>query len=217
MKILIDNGHGRETAGKRCPDGRLREYSWAREIASLVVAGLRSRGIDAERIVPEDSDIHLGERVRRVNARCNEVGAGNVLLISIHCNAAGDGVAWRSAGGWSAYTSPGHTEADELASCLYEAARTELSDYIRDFPVNVGLGRYDGRQRPLRTDFSDGDPDLEARFRILCDTLCPAVLTESMFQDNRSDVDFLLSEAGKRHIADLHVNGVVEYLKRKRV
>ena len=31
MKILIDNGHGRETLGKRSPDGSLREHKWARE------------------------------------------------------------------------------------------------------------------------------------------------------------------------------------------
>lgn len=33
MKILIDNGHGRETPGKRSPDGTLREYAWNRLIA----------------------------------------------------------------------------------------------------------------------------------------------------------------------------------------
>ena len=34
MKILIDNGHGIETPGKRSPDGVLREYAWNRLIAS---------------------------------------------------------------------------------------------------------------------------------------------------------------------------------------
>ena len=33
MKILIDNGHGVDTAGKRSPDGSLREYKYTREIA----------------------------------------------------------------------------------------------------------------------------------------------------------------------------------------
>ena len=36
MKILIDNGHGVDTAGKRSPDGSLREYKYAREIAEKV-------------------------------------------------------------------------------------------------------------------------------------------------------------------------------------
>lgn len=33
MKVLLDNGHGAETPGKRSPDGRLQEYAYAREIA----------------------------------------------------------------------------------------------------------------------------------------------------------------------------------------
>lgn len=41
MKILIDNGHGQETAGKRSPDGRLLEWSYNREIARRVVAALQ--------------------------------------------------------------------------------------------------------------------------------------------------------------------------------
>ena len=32
MKILIDNGHGEDTAGKRSPDWTLREYAYTREI-----------------------------------------------------------------------------------------------------------------------------------------------------------------------------------------
>ena len=33
MKVLIDNGHGSDTPGKRSPNGRLREYAYTREIA----------------------------------------------------------------------------------------------------------------------------------------------------------------------------------------
>ena len=38
MKVLIDNGHGENTPGKRSPDGRLREWAYSREIADMVVA-----------------------------------------------------------------------------------------------------------------------------------------------------------------------------------
>ena len=38
----------------------------------------------------------------------------NVLLISIHCNAAGRGDRWLSARGWCAYTTRGNTRADAL-------------------------------------------------------------------------------------------------------
>ena len=40
MKILIDNGHGLMTAGKRSPDGLFREAFYNREIARKVVADL---------------------------------------------------------------------------------------------------------------------------------------------------------------------------------
>ena len=36
MRILIDNGHGENTTGKRSPDGKFREYSYAREIAKSI-------------------------------------------------------------------------------------------------------------------------------------------------------------------------------------
>lgn len=67
MKILIDNGHGENTPGKRSPDGRFREYMYNREIARAVVEHLQLRGYDAELVVPENEDISLKERVNRAN------------------------------------------------------------------------------------------------------------------------------------------------------
>lgn len=126
MKILLDNGHGIETPGKRSPDGLFLEYQYNRLIASRVTAKLLDCGYDARLIVPETSDISLAERCRRVNAVCDEVGASNVLLVSIHVNASGSDGKWHSASGWSAFTTPGITHADMLAFDLYEAARKYL-------------------------------------------------------------------------------------------
>ena len=67
MKVLIDNGHGAETPGKRSPDGHLREYAYTREIAVRVADKLNAAGIDTQCIVPEDIDIPLAERVSRAN------------------------------------------------------------------------------------------------------------------------------------------------------
>ena len=50
-----------------------------------------------------------------------------------------------------------------------------------------------------------------ANLAICRDTVCPAVLTENMFHDNRQDVDFLMSEQGFRAIVDLHVAAIREY------
>ena len=195
MKILIDNGHGLMTAGKRSPDGLFREAFYNREIAKRVVADLLDRGCDAELLVPEDDDISLSERVRRVNAACFLLGKQNVILVSIHVNAAGNGTKWLNATGWSVYTCKGQTESDRLAECLCEAA-------LKNFP---------GRR--IRTDFSDGDSDWEEQFYILRKSMCPAVLTENFFMDSRSDLDYLQSRAGKQAVVDTHVEGIVEWLE----
>lgn len=194
MKILIDNGHGENTPGKRSPNGLFREYEYTREIAEAVVAGLRSRGYDAERIVRETVDVPLAERARRVNEECGKHGAGNVVLVSIHCNAAGNGD-WMAARGWSAYTTKGKTKSDKLASCLYEAAEETLPNGIR-----------------IRKDLQDADEDWEENFYILSKTKCPAVLTENLFMDNREDVTFLASSEGKKAIIDLHIEGIIKYI-----
>lgn len=201
MKILIDNGHGVSTLGKRSPDGSLLEYKYSREIARRVVGGLCAKGFDAELLVPEDADISLGERCARANAWCSLLGSDSVLLVSIHVNAAGDGSQWKTATGWEAYTSPGLSKADSLASCLYEAAEKTLAGILgKDTPLKV------------RTDLSDGDPDKEARFKILTGTRCPAVLTENFFMDNKADCAWLLSSEGRVAVSHIHVAGIIEYI-----
>ena len=68
------------------------------EIVERVVADLVDRGYDAELLVPED-DVSLEERVRRVNTACFLLGKANVILVSIHVNAAGNGSKWMNATG----------------------------------------------------------------------------------------------------------------------
>ena len=108
-KILIDNGHGSDTPGKRSPDGRFLEYAFNRDIAARVASKLTSLGLNAEIIVPELTDVPLKERVSRINARCTALGKQNVILVSIHANAAGNGLQWTKPHGWSIYTSKGRT------------------------------------------------------------------------------------------------------------
>lgn len=205
--ILIDNGHGIDTPGKRSPDGLFREYKYAREIACGVAGCLQTLGETAFLLVKETNDVPLAERVARVNAYCEQYGTGNVIVVSIHVNAAqGDG--WSTARGWCVYTSPGETTSDTIAKHLFAAAVEELQKgkYSK-------TGTFAAKQKPIRSDWSDGDPDFEEAFYILRKTTCPAVLTENLFQNNRDDVAFLTSDAGKGAIINLHVEGILNYLK----
>lgn len=212
MRILIDNGHGIETPGKRSPkiygtivtnshavdaNGNLREYKYCREIATEVVARLKRDNYDVDLLVPEDADISLTERCARVNAWCNRLGAKNVCLVSIHLNAAGSGLQWLNASGWEAWTSKGQTQGDKLAECLYDAAETHL-------PIGT----------KIRTDKTDGDRDKESNFTILYRSKCAACLTENMFQDSKADVEWLLSDRGREAIVKLHVEGLKNYVRK---
>ncbi len=193
MKILIDNGHGYNTAGKCSPDGRLREYKYTREIAAVLVERLKALGYDAELLTPETYDVSLNIRVRRVNTVCRSVGAKNVLVVSIHNNAAGNKGQWLTAQGWSVHIGLNASKSSkQLASHLAKAAEAQ--------GVKV--------RRPLAA--QDYWPQ---NLAICRDTLCPAVLTENLFQDNREDVAFLLSDAGREAIVQLHIKGIINYIK----
>ena len=194
MLILIDPGHGIDTPGKRCPDGKFLEYLWNRQIADLLLDRFMSMGIDASLVVTETNDISLATRVQRVNRMCSKIGASNVILLSIHSNAAGDGSKWMSAQGWSCYTSKGDTKSDVIAECLYDAFETEFAE------------------KKVRKDMSDGDRDWEENFYVLQKSKCPAVLLENFFYDNRDECSWLLKDETKERIADAIVKGIVQYI-----
>ena len=196
MKILIDPGHGIDTPGKRSPDGLFREYLWNRQVADLILEGLVSAGVDASLVVTETNDVTLRNRVNRINTICNRVGASNVLLVSVHANAAGNGSAWMNASGWSCYTSKGKTRSDQVAECLYDAFEAE-------FP-----------ERKIRKDMSDGDRDWEENFYVLQKSKCPAVLLENFFYDNREECAWMLQEETKKRIASAAVKGIIKYIKK---
>lgn len=226
--VIIGTAHLQTTPGKCSPDGRFKEYAYSREICKLVKEKLAKLGynvfIDYEDSMPnaamkaptfkQQQSKELSWRVKYVNNLCAKYGTANCMYVSIHVNAAGADGKWKTAGGWSVFTSPGKTKADDLATCLYNAANAELSEYFKLFVANKAKGIYDSKQRPMRSDFSDGDPDYESRLYVCTQTKCPAALTENLFQDNKADVDFLLSTEGKRAIVDLHVNGIIEYIRK---
>ena len=195
MRVLIDPGHGIDTPGKRSPDGKFREYLWNRQVADLLGARLVAMGIDASPVVTETNDIPLSTRVQRVNRICSKVGASNVILVSIHANAAGNG-GWMNAKGWSCYTSKGNTESDRIAECLYDAFEKEFPD------------------RKIRKDLSDGDRDWEENFYVLAKSRCPAVLLENFFYDDAEECAFLLKEETKERIASAAALGIARYLDR---
>jgi N-acetylmuramoyl-L-alanine amidase len=127
--IILGTAHLKSTPGKCSPDGSFQEYKYSREVCKAVKTILNDLGykvfIDIE---DEDLDVtqskELCLRCRVVNELVKQYK--NCIYVSIHVNAAGADGKWHNATGWSAYTSAGITAADRLATCLYDAAKTNL-------------------------------------------------------------------------------------------
>ena len=196
--ILLDNGHAKSTPGKRSPvfdDGKTQffEYEFNRDIVKRIAKELDVLGIKYQVLVPElKEDIKLTKRADRANEYCKEYGAGKCLLISVHANAAGNGTEWKNARGWSVYTTKGVTKSDAVATMFFEEAEKILPKH----------------KMTLRKDMSDGDPDWEENFTIIYAAKCRAILTENLFYDNKTDVQFLMSEEGRNTITNIHINAI---------
>jgi len=188
MKIVIDAGHGPETPGKRSPDGSLREYQFnsvvARYVADALLRGYE--GIEILMTHDDSRDVPLKERTDRANAWKAD------LFVSIHANAAGDGVTWNSAQGIETYV---YTSRPPDAVALANAVQRQL---IR------ATGRPD---RGVKS----------ANFHVLRETKMTAILVECGFMTNRQECELLKSDEYRRKCASAIVAGIVETygLKRK--
>lgn len=182
--IILDNGHGENTKGKRSPvwaDGsQLFEWEFNRAIVDGIAVELDRLNIDFSILVPGTYDIGLRNRANMANALHNRS-----LLISVHANAGGGT-------GCEMFTSLGQTDSDIYATILGE-------EFKKVFP-----------KQKLRTDFStDGDLDKEAKFTILTKTKMAAVLTENFFMDTEDECkNILMTEAGRKKIIQYHVNAI---------
>ena len=198
ITIILGTAHQKSIPGKGSPDGKFKEYKYSREVVKAVRDILQSMGYRTI-IDIEDDDLGLSQS-RELSLRCKIVNElvkqyKDCIYISIHVNASGADGKWHEGTGWEVFTSVGKTKSDELATCLYNTAKVNL------------------KGAKIRTDFSDGDADKEAHLYVLKNTNCPAVLTENFFQDNKKDVDYLLSDEGFHNIVRLHVEGILQYIK----
>lgn len=193
---ILDRAHGNNTPGKRSmplpgtQNNIYYEWAMSDEVVCEIGRLCDKQGIQWVDLVPENEDISLPERAARANKIFSE--NKNCVLWSIHSNAATMDGSFNNAKGWEAYTAPGDTLSDKMCNVLYQHAITMF-----------------GKER-VRTDYSDGDHDKEARLYMLTHTRMPAVLSENFFHTNPNEVKFLQSAEGRQQIARVHFNSILE-------
>ena len=130
MKICLDAGHGKETAGKRSPDGTLLEYEFNRDVGRRLKAILEHHGVEViETVTDDDTDVSLAER-------CNIANKNNVdYFVSIHANADGMGYNWTSVRGWEIHIVGKGGKAEQLAKAIHKHSIAGLG--LKDRGVRI--------------------------------------------------------------------------------
>ena len=207
MIVILGTPHRLREPGKLSPDGRLMECIYGRELIAEMKPELEACGarvlvdyepLDLPRQMQSPSAVQerqreLAMRVNMVNEVCRQQGAARVLYVSVHVDASNSDGQWHDPNGWSVRVSPKASARSKLlAECLFDAAQAH--------------GLHARKPAPKQKYWPQN-------LYVLNNTLCPAVLTENLFQDNRRDVEFLLSDEGRHAIERLHVEGIIKYIE----
>ena len=188
MRIVMDPGH----AGRNVDPGAvnaatgLQEADVALFVSKLVETQLLEAGHEVK-LTRTDWEQAETDDLNVRTSLSNDWGAD--LFVSIHCNSAVS----PNAAGYEVWTSPGDTEGDALATCIYAQIAIE-------FPDRTG-----------RADYSDGDPDKESRFYVLVHTDAPACLVEMAFISNDEEEALLSDSAWQDRYATAIARGVTDY------
>lgn len=188
MRIVIDPGH----AGRNVDPGAVNQATGLQEadVALLVSKLVEKQLLEAGHEVKLTRTDWEQAKTDDLNVRTslsNDWGAD--LFVSIHCNSAVS----PNAAGYEVWTSPGDTEGDALATCIYAQIAIE-------FPDRTG-----------RADYSDGDPDKESRFYVLVHTNAPACLVEMAFISNDEEAALLSDVAWQTRYARAIALGATDY------
>ena len=182
-RVVLDPGHGVETAGKRSPDGTYLEHEFTLDMAKRIKPILAGYGVEVYMTRKDEHNISDTERAEISNRLAPD------LFVSLHSNAAGDGSKWFNARGFGIYTSKsGDTSARNIAAKAILERAKEAGVHLWD----------DGLHHEMWT--------------VLAKTNAPAVLIEHLFHDNKEDVALLKDPVFRDKLAEIDAKGILDYL-----
>jgi N-acetylmuramoyl-L-alanine amidase len=188
--VALDDGHGKNTAGKRTPYikslGReIRENEFNEPVVNYLKAELQRCGFKTVLTAPTDADTPLAQRVSIAN------NAKADLFISIHFNAFDGTFEGKNPEGFSAHIDPSRGQSEVFAKIALKhlAAGTKQ--------VNRGL--------------------VLQQLYVTANTKLPAVLFELGFMDNEREALLMLNKNFQKECAKEIAMAVCEYYKVKYV
>lgn len=190
----LDNGHGKQTAGKRSPvfdDGKtqLFEYEFNRDIVARIIEKLEETGVKYFNVVPEvDIDNFLEGRVNRANSKKSDLVK---IFVSIHSNAAPAA----SSKSWAADNISGIETWYYYQSNKGKKVASIFQKHLIEF---TGFQNRHIKSKPT------------SQFYVLRKTKMVSVLTENGFYNNKREAAELMKDEIRQKIADAHVAAILE-------
>lgn len=202
MRVHIDAGHGGEDAGCISTHASLLEKDLVLALSMRTGELLASRGFDVTYTRTNDTFTTLSGRTAVVSNNCADA------FVSIHANFA----ASESARGIEIYTLP----IAGMAATASDASVSNAERRGNAFDMESSILGYEV-QRRMPGALDDGNRGLRhARYQVLRDASCPAVLIEVGFLSNKSDALNLSSDWYRERIALAIADGVTAFADRIR-
>ena len=182
--LVLDAGHGLNTAGKRTLNGSrgvVHEWTMNNNVCNKIANILKDYNVTIYRTddTTGKTDVSLSERVKR----CNNYNPH--LFVSIHHNAVGVS-SWSTATGVETYWHTYGTASDKKVATLIQGKLAS----------KTGL-----RNRGVK----------QAQFAVL-GCKATAILVEGAFMDSSIDYDYITSDKGQQAYAEAVAEGIIEYL-----
>lgn len=184
LDLYIDAGHGPNTAGKRSPDGTLREFNFNNPTAKKLAAIMKEyEGVTTYFTYKENEDTPLKTRTNTANALAKKSSAKNKAFVSIHGNASGN--EWSSAHG-----------LETFVYTTKPAASVKLATN-----VEAGMVKQTGlTDRGVKTD----------NLHVVRETTMPAILVEGGFMTNKEEAALMKTAAFQQKIAQGIADGLAK-------
>lgn len=201
-RVHIDAGHGGEDAGCVSTQTSMMEKDLVLALAMRVGELLSSRGLDVTYTRTNDTFTTLSGRTTIVSNNCADA------FVSIHANFAANG----TARGIEIYTLPIAGMPATASDASVSNAERKGNAFDRESSI---LGYEVQRRMPGALD--EGNRGLRhARYQVLRDASCPAILVEVGFLSNKSDAINLSSDWYRERIAIAIADGVSAFADRTR-
>ncbi|MCG3148147.1 MAG: hypothetical protein PCFJNLEI_01589 [Verrucomicrobiae bacterium] len=198
--VVLDPGHGGNDTGARGPQAL--EKVLTLDVAKRVQRQLEAAGLNVSLTRTRDTTLGLAERVMIAERRRAD------LLVSIHFNSGG------SAEGIETYCVPPAGAASTAVSArnLFSHAADKTCAGNKFDERNVWLAHCVQRNLLKATGANDRGVR-RARFVVIRDAKCPAILIEAGFLSNRSEEKRIRTPAYRDKLVEAITDGILEYKK----